>query len=207
MNIQNWYQKVFVPRLLNFEMGSEGLEKIRRTVLANISGIVLEVGVGPGYNLPLYKHITKLYALEPSKEHTDIAKNRIGVLTFPVEFLNARAESIPLPNHSIDTVVSTWTLCSVTDPKKVLQEIKRVLKPLGSFVFVEHGASPDFGLRVIQTLSTSVTKYFTSNCHFDRHIEKLIKNAGFDIEGIEHPHEQYKPLIYNYQGTATAGAN
>ncbi len=199
----NWYQKNIVPRLLNSEMGSKELEEIRRVVLASACGIVLEIGVGPGYNLPLYKNISKLYALEPSKELTDIAKTRANTLLFPVEFLNTGAENISLPQHSVDTVVSTWTLCSVSDPKKVLQEIKRVLRPEGNFIFVDHGASPNFALRAIQTGLTSVTKYFTGNCHYDRKLEELIREAGFIIKKIEHPHEQFKPLIYNYQGVAT----
>lgn len=188
--------------MLNSEMGSERFEKIRRMALVDASGIVLEIGVGPGYNLPLYKNISKLYALEPSKELTDIAKTRAVSLAFPVEFLDAGAEDIPLPDRSVDTAVSTWTLCSVTDPERALKEIARVLRPQGKFIFVDHGASPNPGLRAIQTLFTSVTKYFTGNCHNDRQLERLIKEAGFDIEKIEHPRERFGPLIYNYQGIA-----
>ncbi len=183
-------------------MGSGDFERIRQVVLEDASGVALEIGVGPGYNLPLYKNISKLYALEPSKELVEIAKTRAGSLAFPIEFLNTRAESIPLPDQAVDTVVSTWTLCSVSDPRKVLQEIKRVLKPEGKFIFVDHGASPNVALRAIQTLSTSITKYFTGNCHYDRQLEKLIKEAGFVIEKMEHPSERFKPLIYNYKGVA-----
>lgn len=198
----NWYQKIIVPRLLNSEMGSAELEKIRRVVLADASGIVLEIGVGPGYNLPLYKNISKLYALEPSKELIEIAKSRAKSLSFPLEFLNTGAENISLPDHSVDTIVSTWTLCSVSDPRKVLSEIKRLLRPQGTFIFVDHGASPNPLLRIIQTTLTSITKYFTGNCHYDRQLGKLIKEAGFEINKMEHPHERFKPLIYNYQGKA-----
>ncbi len=202
----NWYQKVIVPRLLNSEMGSEELAQIRREVLGDASGVVLEIGVGPGYNLPLYKSILMLYALEPSKELIEIAKTRVGP-SFPIEFLNTGAEHIPLPDHSIDTVVSTRTLCSVTDPTKVLSEILRVLKPQGSFIFADHGASPSLALRAVQTGLTSITKYFTGNCHYNRQLEKLIIEAGFIIKKIEHPHERFKPLIYNYQGVAAPGNN
>lgn len=183
-------------------MGSAEFEKMRRVVLADASGAVLEIGVGPGYNLPLYKNISKLYALEPSKELIDIAKTRADSSPFPIEFLHTGAEHIPLPDHSLDTVVSTWTLCSVTDPRKVLDEIARVLRPQGSFIFIDHGASPNFGLRVIQTVFTSVTKYFTGNCHYDRRLEKFITEAGFDIQKMEHPRERFRPLVYNYQGVA-----
>lgn len=198
----NWYQKNIVPRLLNSEMGGEELEKIRREVLKDASGAVLEIGVGPGYNISLYKNVSKLYALEPSEELIEIAKTRISTSVFPVEFLKAPGENIPLPDQSVDTVVSTWTLCSVTDPVKVLREIKRVLKQEGKFIFVEHGASPNIALRIVQTISTSLTKHFTGNCHYDREFDKLIKEVGFSIGKMEHPKERFKPLVYNYQGIA-----
>ncbi len=184
-------------------MGSAELDKIRRSALVNAVGTVLEIGVGPGYSLAHYKNITKLYALEPSKEILAIAKRRADVLTFPVEFLNTGAESIPLPDYSVDTVVSTLTLCSVADPKKVLQEIARVLRPHGTFIFVEHGASHNPGMRLLQTAFTKVTKYFTGNCHYDREIERLIEEAGFRVKTIEYAHERFSPLIYDYQGVAT----
>lgn len=201
--IATWYQKVVVPRLLNAVMGSKEFENIRREVLVYAAGAVLEVGIGPGYNLPLYKNISKLYALEPSKELIDIAKTRADAQPFPVEFLNAGAEHIPLRDHSVDTVVSTWTLCSVTDPKMALSEIARVLRPEGKFIFVDHGASPNFCLRMAQKALTPISKYLTGNCHFDRQIADLIKEAGFTIEKLGYPHERFKPLIYNYQGIAT----
>jgi len=202
LSMPNLYQRFIVPRLLNSAMGSAELEKIRRSVLADASGIVLEIGVGPGHNLPLYRHISKLYALEPSKELIHIAQTRAGSLSFPIEFLNAGAEHIPLAEHSVDTVVSTWTLCSVSDPRKVLQEIVRVLRPEGRFIFVDHGASPVRSIRVVQKILTRGTKYFTGNCHFDRDIKELIADAGLHIKKLEHPHERFKPLIYNYGGIA-----
>lgn len=200
--MSSWYNKIIVPRLLNSAMGSSEFEKIRRVVVAEASGIVLEIGLGPGYNFPFYKNISKLYALEPSRELTEIAKTRTNSLSFPVDFLKARAENIPLPDQSVDTVVSTWTMCSVHDPRKVLEEIKRVLKTGGKFVFVDHGASPNKITRTVQKVLTPITKPFTGNCHYDRPIEKLIEEAGFQIEKMEHPQERSRPLVYNYQGVA-----
>lgn len=199
----NWYRRKVVPRLLNSEMGSDELEKIRRVVLADVSETVLEIGVGPGYNIPMYKGISKLYALEPSPELLDIAKTRKASSEFSIEFLNTDAEHIPLPSQSVDTVVSTWTMCSVTNPNKVLREIKRVLRPQGNFVFADHGASPNTICYFIQRAFTCVIKYFNGNCHYDRNIEALIKEAGFSIKNIEYPKEKFNPLIYNYQGIAT----
>lgn len=200
--MHNWYQKKILPKLLNSGMGSKELEDIRRNVLVDATGIVLEIGVGPGFNIPLYKNITKLYALEPMSELVAIAKTRTTTAPFEITFLHAPAEHIPLPDQAVDTVVSTWTLCSVTDPKKVLDEIARVLRPQGLFIFAEHGASHSSVIHVSQTFLTSITKYFTGNCHYNRSIKKLIRNAGFTIQKMEHPHQQWKPLMYHYQGVA-----
>lgn len=200
--LKRWYQKTIIPRLLNMEMGSEKFAEIRRAVLAEATGTVLEIGVGPGYTLPLYKHITRLYALDPSKGLIEIAKTRAHTLAFPVDFLLAEAEHLPLPDHSVDTVVSMWTLCSVSDPQRVLHEIKRVLRPRGLFVFVDHGASSNPLLCAIQTWLTPITKHFTGNCHYNRRIEELILEAGFCIKRMNHPGGTGKLLIYHYQGIA-----
>lgn len=200
--MSGWYQQKVVPQLLNSEMGSKELADIRKEVVPNATGTVLELGVGPGYNFALYRNISKLYALEPSVELTEIAKNRAKELSFPIEFLATGAEKIPLSENSVDTVVSTWTLCSVNDLPQVLSEVKRVLKPTGKFLFVDHGASPNNFIRCLQKISTAVTKHFTGNCHYDRKIEKLLIEAGFNIEEMAHPVERWKPLIYNYRGVA-----
>ncbi len=179
-------------------MSSAEFEKIRPSVIEKAAGVILEIGVGGGHNFPFYKNISKLYALEPSSELLAIAKTR--EVSVPVEFIHSGAERIPLANHSVDTVVSTWTLCSVENPETVLKEIRRVLKPGGQFLFVDHGTSPNLLIRIIQNILTPITKHFTGNCHLNRNIGKLVKEAGFTVQHIGHPHESFKPLIYNYQG-------
>lgn len=196
----NWYKRTILPRLLNSAMGRVAFEKIRPQVIGQATGVVLEIGVGAGHNLPLYKNVSKVYALEPSAELLAMAKERNTSIS--VEFINMGAEEIPLPDNSMDTVVSTWTLCSVGNPQGVLKEIKRVLRPGGKFLFVDHGASPNFFIRIIQNLLTPITKNFTGNCHLNRDIAELVKGAGFNIQKIEHPRERFKPLVYNYQGIA-----
>lgn len=199
----NWYQRVIVPRLLNKKMVAKDLEDVRKVVLQDAYGKTLEIGVGPGYNILLYTRVSKLYALEPSQELIDIAKNRSQSVNFPVQFLKAGAESIPLPDNSVDTVVSTWTLCSVNNIQTVLLEIKRVLIPGGKFIFVDHGASPKPNIHFLQKICTPITKHFTGNCHYDRRIQEHIKNAGFVIQKMEHSTEKFRPLIYNYQGVVS----
>lgn len=198
----NWYKRVVLPRLINSEMGTKDFEAIRGKILEEASGAVLEIGVGPGHNIPHYKNISKLYALDPSKELIDIARGRTAKASFPVEFLNAEAENIPLENGSVDTVLSTWTLCSVTNPEKVLSEIRRVLRPNGRFIFSDHGASPNVAIKIIQTLYTQVSKYFTGNCHCDRNIEEIVRSSGLKMEKIEKSPEKSRPMIYNYEGIA-----
>lgn len=181
-------------------MGRSEFEKLRPQVIEQARGIVLEIGVGAGHNLPLYKNASKIFALEPSEELSSIAKKRN--INIPVEFLIIGAEQIPLTDHSVDTVVSTWTLCSVGNPEAVLKEIRRVLRPNGKFLFVDHGASPHLFIRFVQNILTPISKHFTGNCHLNRDIPELVKKAGFKVQKIEHPRERFKPLIYNYQGVA-----
>lgn len=203
--MSNIYNRLILPGLLDSEMGSPELIETRKVIAGFASGVTLEIGFGSGHNLPFYKNITKLYALDPSQGSLDIARSRMKGINFPVDFICKSAEHIPLPDNSVDTVVSTWALCSVRRPKKVLSEIARVLRPGGVFAFTEHGASPRFFIRVIQWMFTNVSKYFTGNCHYDRRIDALIQGEkGFTIQKMEYPPEEGRPLIYNYEGFATA---
>ncbi len=183
-------------------MNRPEFEKIRPTVVSGARGVVLEIGAGAGNNFRYYEDVERIYALEPSPELIAIAREQTHDL--PVEFLMAGAESIPLSDASVDTVVSTWTLCSVENPAKVLQEIKRVLRPGGRFLFVDHRASSSLFIRAIQKVLTPITKHFTGNCHMDRDIARLVREAGFKVDIIFHPNEDFKPLVFNYQGIGTS---
>lgn len=183
-------------------MGDAEFSETRELVVGSAKGVVLEIGFGPGYNLPFYSGVERLYALEPSRELYEYATERIKGVSFPIESLFCGAEQIPLPDSSVDSVVSTWTLCSVSDVQKVLSEIRRVLKPSGTFLFVEHGLSPKQPNATIQKVATPVTKYFTGNCRMDRNIELLITNAGFRIDEITKAPEDGRPLMFSYRGIA-----
>lgn len=199
----NFYNKYILPKLLNSRMNNKDFEKVRAGVVEPASGIVLEMGFGSGLNLPFYKNISKLYALEPSFEMYNLAKNRINNASFSVEHINASAEKIPLPANSVDTIVSTWSLCSIPNPTLALKEMLRVLKHEGKFLFKEHGASPKRLINKLQRLLTPFNKRFAGNCHLDRQIEKLINEAGFKITRIENAEEEHRPLFYSYKGIAT----
>ncbi len=197
-----FYNTYILPRLLTKAMSAKGIEALRPRTIEGASGVVLEIGVGLGLNFPFYANLEKLYALEPSAELIAKARGRALSLPFPVEFLELGAEKLPLPDASVDTVVSTWTMCSVAHPDAVLKEIARVLKPNGVFQFIDHGLSPRPAVAVLQKLLTPFTKYFTGNCHLDRDITRLIENAGLRVLAPENIEERWKPLFYYTRGVA-----
>ncbi len=196
------YNKYILPRLLDRGMRPVEFNETRSEVARQASGTVLEIGFGSGYNLPFYKDVRKLYALDPSSELFVYAKDRIAAASFPVEYLQSSAETIPLEDNSIDTVVSTWSLCSIPDLPKALHEMKRVLKPDGRFYFIEHGQSPKRINSAVQKLFTQVSRHFTGNCHLDRKIDDYVADSGLIIESIEMLPEEGRPLMFSYQGVA-----
>src|SRR6266508_1452535 len=139
-----FYQDRIVPHLVRLSMRSDVLAPYRRRIVPFAEGRVLEIGVGSGCNLPLYSpRVGNVIGLDPSAKLLDMAREAARPLTRPIELLESSAEMIPLENASIDTVVSTWTLCSIPDATRALAEVRRVLKPSGCLLFVEHGRSPD----------------------------------------------------------------
>ena len=183
-------------------MGPAEFNDTRSRVVSPANGDVLEIGFGSGYNIPFYKDINKLYALDPSRELYSYATDRISTVSFPVVYLQNSAEKIPLESGTIDTVVSTWSLCSIPNLPEAMREIKRVLKPGGKFLFVEHGQSSKKINSIAQKLITPVTKLFTGNCHLDRKIDDFIINSGLTIEQIDMFPEGGRPLMFSYRGVA-----
>ena len=196
------YNKYILPRLLDRDMRPVEFNETRSKIVGPAQGIVLEIGFGSGYNLPFYKGVTRLYALDPSRELYNYATDRIASAQFPVEYLQCSAEDIPLENNSVDTAVSTWSLCSIPDLPKALKEIQRVLKPGGRFLFVEHGQSPKKMNSVVQKLVTPISRLYAGNCHLDRKIDDFIKDSGLVIESIEMSPEEGRSLMFSYQGVA-----
>jgi ubiquinone/menaquinone biosynthesis C-methylase UbiE len=198
------YEKYVLPRLIHWAMRKKIATAERRKFIPLASGTVLEVGAGSGLNLPCYgPQVQKLYALDPSRELWKMARKRVREVPFPVEFLAASAERIPLEDMSIDTVVTTWTLCTIPNPRQALTDMRRVLKPDGRLIFVEHGHSPDPGVLAWQNRLTPVWKRIGGGCHLNRQIDDLIADAGFDITQIERGYSRGpKPMTYLYKGLA-----
>jgi ubiquinone/menaquinone biosynthesis C-methylase UbiE len=199
-----FYDDRILPTLIHVAMRQRNLAAYRRRVVPAAEGRVLEVGAGSGLNFPFYgSAVTEVVALEPSPRLAGMAEKTAADSGVPVEMLKASAEAIPLPDHSIDTVVTTWTLCSIPDVARALDEMRRVLKPGGRLLFVEHGLSPDAGVRRWQDRLTPAWKRIGGGCHLNRPIAPLIENAGFAMDRLETGYMRGpKPMTYMFEGSA-----
>lgn len=177
-------------------------EKYRHEVVGKARGVVLEIGFGSGLNISHYLEVSELYALEPSKELFEMAKENIANAKFPIHQIIGSAEKIPLDDNSVDDVVSTWVMCSIPNIKIALQEVKRVLKPGGHFIFLEHGLSPGRLSARLQHILTPITKSCSGGCYLDRNIEGLINESGLKMVSIKKFGLRMKPLAYVYKGVA-----
>ena len=197
------YQKYLLPKLLNWAMKAPALSKLRSELIPSAEGKVLEIGMGSGLNLPHYDGISGLIGLEPSEELQNLAQDMLIQTHFPSEMLTGSAEDIPLESNTFDTVVMTWTLCSVTDPVLALSEIKRVIKPGGKVIFAEHGKSPDQNIRKLQKTLNPLWSRIAGGCQLNREIVDLYESSGFKFKSIERGYlEGPKFATYNYRGVA-----
>ena len=198
------YRDFVVPRLCDLAMRNRMLAPYRARVIGAAEGRVLEIGTGSGMNLPLYAAgVTDVLALEPDLHLITMAERKTGSMQRPVTFLDASAESIPLGARSIDTVVTTWTLCTISDAHRALSEMRRVLRPGGHLLFVEHGRSPDTGVRKWQNRLDPLWSRISGGCHLNRPIQSLIEHAGFKIDRLTLAYAPgLKPMTYFYEGSA-----
>lgn len=179
------YRHLILPPLLHFVMRQELLTPLRRRVIGAAEGRVLEIGIGSGLNLPLYgPAVRSVIGIEPSPELLRMARSRAGAAAVPVELLKASAETLPLERASIDTVVTTWTLCTIPDAQAALAEARRVLKPGGMLLFVEHGRAPEPGVARWQDRLDPLWRRVAGGCHLNRKIDALITGSGFAIEAM-----------------------
>ncbi|RPI53209.1 MAG: class I SAM-dependent methyltransferase [Acidobacteria bacterium] len=200
------YDRYVLPHLIEFAMSRDEATRLRRTYIPRARGIVLEIGIGSGLNLPFYtKDVTRLYGVDPSAELLAMARARAASASFPVELLNQSAERLPLAEGSIDTVVVTWSLCSVADPVAALGEIRRVLTPDGTFIFVEHGLAPDAGVQKWQNRLTPAWRRVAGGCRLNRPMAAMIRDAGFTIADLRTEYVPGpRPMTFMYEGTAHA---
>lgn len=198
------YGEVIFPRLCDLSMRNRRLAPYRQRVINAACGRVLEIGSGSGLNLPLYRQeVCEVFALEPSPKLIALARRNAGAAPVPVTFVHASAETIPLESASFDTVVTTWTLCTIPRVSEALQEMRRVLRPNGRLLFVEHGRAPDERVRRWQDRLTPAWRHISGGCHLNRCIDALLGDAGFEIHEIK---TGYMPgpklMTFMYEGGA-----
>lgn len=198
------WEKYVLPRFINLVMQNKAAMAERRKFVPLASGTVLEVGIGSGINIPLYVgEVERLFAVDPSLDLWRLARKRLTRAPFPVEFVEGSAESIPVDDKTFDSVVTTWTLCTIEKPVKALMEMKRVLKPEGQVIFIEHGRSPDARVLAWQNRLNPLWKRIGGGCNLNRKIDDLILESGLEITRIETGYVRGpKPLTYLYRGLA-----
>jgi ubiquinone/menaquinone biosynthesis C-methylase UbiE len=205
----NLYRRVIFPQLLDLALSGERIERYRRQLLAHVQGAVLEIGFGTGLNLPCYpEHIRKITGVDPNPGMGSLARRRIASSPIAVDWQVADAQELPFPSQSFDSVVSTWTLCSIPNVAKALREIRRVLRAGGKLFFLEHGLSEDPQVQRWQNCLNPLQKVIADGCNLNRDMARLIQGAGFRFEQLERFYMPDQPRFigYTYQGIALPAA-
>ncbi|PMB15880.1 SAM-dependent methyltransferase [Fischerella thermalis CCMEE 5205] len=200
-----FYSQKILPYLIDWSLSDPSLAKYRQEVLANVEGEVLEIGFGSGVNLSYYpEHIHKIITVDVNPGIHALAQKRIQASSITVDHHILSGENLPMADHTFNSVVSTWTLCSIENVEQALKEIYRVLKPGGRFFFIEHGLSNEPNVQVWQNRLTPLQKIIAGGCHLNRNIRQLLENQ-FDTVSLEEFYAEKTPKIigYLYKGIAT----
>jgi ubiquinone/menaquinone biosynthesis C-methylase UbiE len=201
----SFYARHVLPRIIDLVMRNKETARLRAACIPQARGEVLEVGIGSGLNLPFYSsEVKRVHGVDPSLELQRMARERAASLPVNVDFLSQSAEEpLPLPSGSMDTIVMTWTLCSIANAPKALEQMKRVLKPGGHLIFVEHGRAPDHGVAVWQDRITPAWKRIGGGCQLNLKVDEIITKAGFQITDLKVFYlPGLRPMTYTYQGLA-----
>ncbi len=183
-----FYARHIGPRFVSCLCSMEAIANERERVVPQASGVVLEIGIGPGLNLPLYDpdRVTRVIGVDPIAGFLKLGWERHRRSPVPLEIIQAPAEKLPLEDASVDTAVITYTLCSVQDPAEALREVRRVLKPNGRVLFLEHGLSSDAGVATWQHRLNPIWRRLAVGCNLTRPVQQLLDEAGFTIRRIKH---------------------
>ena len=204
--IGSLYEKYLLPKMLDCCCSTKPINYQRNKVVPHAKGKILEIGIGSGINIPFYKksQIEKLYGLDPSEELNHMAHKVASQNSLDVEFLLSGAEEIPLPSNSIDTILITYTLCTIPDLNSSMSEMKRVLKDDGNFLFCEHGIAPDLNIVKWQNRINPVWGKLFGGCSINRDIPDIIQSSGFKLNKLNQMYLPGTPKIvgYNYWGHA-----
>ncbi len=195
-----FYDKFILPRLIGAACGTKPISRQREKVVPHCEGRVLEVGMGTGHNLSFYDpaKIDMVFGLEPAPDMVARAKPLAEAAPFPVEFIDLPGEEIPLDDNSVDTVLLTYTLCTIPDTLKAMENMRRVLKPGGRLLFSEHGLAPDATVEKWQNRLNGVWGKIAGGCNINRDIPTLIEAGGFKIDNLDEMYVPSTPRVFGY---------
>jgi ubiquinone/menaquinone biosynthesis C-methylase UbiE len=206
--IQGLYNKYVCPHLINLAMQAKPITKQRKKIIPEAKGRVLEIGIGSGLNFKYYNqlNISEVFAVEPDSTLLDKAKISAQKNNISLNIQKISAENLPFENNMFDTIISTYTMCSISNLSMALIEIKRVLKPDGKLIFSEHGKAPDNNIYKWQKRLNPFQKIIAGGCQLDINIPIVIENSGFELSSLQ---SMYIPgpkfLSYHYWGSASLG--
>ena len=203
--LPNWYERHILPTALDLACGMPMISRMRQLVVPQAAGRVLEVGIGTGLNMRHYnkQQVTNITGLDPALQMHPLALERIAKAGLPVDLVGLSAEKIPLPDASFDTVLITYTLCTIPDAQSALLEMHRVLKPTGKLLFCEHGHAPDASVARWQERLQPLWGKVAGGCHLGRDIPALLRGAGFRLPSLETGYlPGPKPFTFHYWGAA-----
>lgn len=203
------YDRYVVPRLVTCACGTKPVIKQRQKVVPKAMGTILEFGIGAGHNLPHYdaSRVDRVIGVDPCATSWELASERAANLDFDVEFIQGSALDVPIEDASVDSVLITFTLCTVPDPMAALREAKRTLKPGGKVYFCEHGLAPDERVAKWQNRVNPIWKRVFGGCHINRDTAGLLTDAGFKLDELEQMYLPGTPTIagFNTWGEASLG--
>jgi ubiquinone/menaquinone biosynthesis C-methylase UbiE len=200
-----FYGDHVLPRLLDLLLRAKDTHELRARVASNLTGEVLEIGFGSGLNVPFYPDgLIRVRAVDPASLGRKLAAGRVAASPVPVEYIGLDAQRIPLPDNSVDSVLTTWTLCSIPDAAGAVAEIRRVLRPGGTLHFAEHGRAPDSRVARAQDRLEPFQQRVFGGCRLTRSIDQLISGSGLELTELKTYYRPGpKPTSYTYEGRAT----
>ena len=203
-----FYSRHVLPHVVHLACSTRSAMRQRAEVVPRAQGRVLEVGFGSGLNLPFYDpaRVSRVWGLDPSAEMHAKAGDAVVAAPFPVELVEAPGDRIPLPDDSVDTIVTTYTLCTIPDTDAALAEMRRVLKPGGELLFCEHGLAPDRWMQRQQALLNPLWRRLGGGCNLNRHIPAVLESGGFRLRALDARYiPGWGPAAFNYRGSAAPG--